>query len=235
MRRRMKPCMTTWPDIVPTDEDAKPESRVRSRTRSPRCWRQGLEAVEGAVDVLDVVRPLPWNSPAAISIIDMFTMPGERHRDHHVDLLEAQDAPPLAVVATDHAALRERRVEIHDVRHHGRAEDPGREQDALGAVEAGDEQVLRDLSAVGIGLKDLERERGTTTPTMPAITASSRRKPRCCRARIPNAPAPAITGCGEQRDSEQQVEPERGADDLGEVRRHRDVSAWIHRPIEVRR
>ena len=26
MRRRMKPCITTWPAIVPTEEEAKPEA-----------------------------------------------------------------------------------------------------------------------------------------------------------------------------------------------------------------
>ena len=54
------------------------------------------------------------------------------------------------------------------------------------------------------------------------MPASRRRKPFCWRPRIANAPSAGEQAGREQRDPEQQVEPERGADDLGDVagRRH---------------
>ena len=43
MRRRMKPCITTWPAIVPTEEEAKPEA---SRAM-PKTVAVGVFAAQG--------------------------------------------------------------------------------------------------------------------------------------------------------------------------------------------
>ena len=74
--------------------------------------------------------------------------PGHRQGDHHVDFLEAQDAAALVVVAADDPVLGQRRVQVDDVRHHRRADDAGRQQDAFGAAEFGDEEVAGDFAAV---------------------------------------------------------------------------------------
>ena len=49
---------------------------------------------------------------------------GEAEGDDHVEALEAQHAAAFVVVAAGHAALGQRGVEIDDVRHDGRADDP---------------------------------------------------------------------------------------------------------------
>ncbi len=61
---------------------------------------------------------------------------GEAERDDHVEALEAQHAAALAVVAAGHAAVGQRRVQVDHVRHHGRADDPDREVQRAGAVQA---------------------------------------------------------------------------------------------------
>ena len=57
--------------------------------------------------------------------------PGDPHRDQDVDQLVAEDAPLQRRGAGHDPVLRQRRVEVDDVRHHGGAEDAGRQQDTL--------------------------------------------------------------------------------------------------------
>ena len=104
------------------------------------------------------VSPFSWNTAAAITSMLMFTIPAIPIAITTSDELEAEDAPLLLLARADDAVLGERRVEVDDVRHHRRAEDPDREQDALRALEAGDE-TLRDLRRIGIGEEDLRGER----------------------------------------------------------------------------
>ena len=61
-------------------------------------------------------------------------------------------------VAPDDAVLRERRVQVDDVRHHGRAEDPDREQDALRARRSPGRSPPATSCRVRLGEEDLERE-----------------------------------------------------------------------------
>ena len=82
----------------------------------------------------------------------------DRHRDHHIDLLEAEDAPPLVGVPPHDPPLGQRGVQVDDVRHHGRADDPRGQQHALGAAEARHQQVAGHIARVGAGIEDLERE-----------------------------------------------------------------------------
>ncbi len=84
--------------------------------------------------------------------------PGDRHGDDDVDLLEAEDAAALVGSAPDHAALGQRRVQVDHVRHDGRAQDPGRQEHALGVGELRREQAFHDGAAVGARVHDLVRE-----------------------------------------------------------------------------
>ena len=60
------------------------------------------------------------------------------------------------------------------------------------------------------------------TATNAVITASSGRKPYRCSPRMRNVITPVMTRRREERDAEQQLDPERGAEELGQVGRHRD-------------
>ena len=119
--------------------------------------------------------------------------------------------------------LGQRRVQVDDVGHHRRADDPGGEQDALGAVKPGMNRCVGDVAGVGLRVEDLEPERrAATTPTSAAITASSRRKPRCWRARIANAPAPAISAAGKSGIPNSRLRPSAAPTTSAMSRRHRD-------------
>ena len=136
--------------------------------------------------------------------------------------LEAEDAPLLLLGRADDAVLGERGVEVDDVRHHRRAEDPDREQDALRALEAGHEP-LRDLPpGRRIGEEHLRRERDHDHADErgdhglePAEAARLQREDR-------ERGGARDQRRREERDAEQEVEADRRADELGEVGRHRD-------------
>jgi hypothetical protein len=112
-------------------------------------------------------------------------------------------------------------VQVDDVWHHGRADDPGGEKDALGAGEAGHEEVLGDFAAVRAGVDQLEDEGGdddTDQDRDPGLQAPV--------AQLLQAEDREGAGAGdqpgrEQGDAEQQVKPEGGTDHLGDVGRHR--------------
>src|SRR5919107_4651677 len=61
--------------------------------------------------------------------------PGDGHGDDHIDQLEAEDLALLLFGLAYYPALREGRVQVDDVRHYRGAEDPGRQQHALGPCE----------------------------------------------------------------------------------------------------
>ena len=76
-------------------------------------------------------RPPPWNSEAAMTSIDMLTRPASAHRDRSRRCAGSAAARARSrVVARRDAVLRQRRVQVDDVRHDRRAEDAGGEQDA---------------------------------------------------------------------------------------------------------
>ena len=60
------------------------------------------------------------------------------------------------------------------------------------------------------------------TPTRLAITASSRRKPYACSARIANDAMPVSTPARNSGTPNSSLQAERGAEELGQVGRHRD-------------
>ena len=68
-------------------------------------------------------------------------------------------------------------------------------------------------------------------PSSAVIASSKRRKPCVCSSSIANAITPVISPAGQQRHAEQQVQPERGAEELGDVGRHRhDLGLHPHAP-----
>ena len=148
--------------------------------------------------------------------------PGDRHRDHDVDLLEAEDAPALVGIRADHAPLRQRRMQVDHVRHHGRAQDSRGQEHALGVGELRRQQPLHGRGAVGVRVEDLEREAGHDD-------ADEHRDDRFEVAHAAQLGAEdgerdqtGEQAGGEQRHAEEQVEAEGGADELRQVARHRD-------------
>ena len=152
----------------------------------------------------------------------MLTIARDAHRDHHVDQLEAEDPALLLLGRAHDPVLGERRVEVDHVRHHGRADDPDREENALGALERRDESPCATRAGSGSARKTCEANATTMTPMSAAITASSRRKPRAWSARIANAATPVISAAGKSGIPKRRLQADRGADELGEVGRHRD-------------
>ena len=108
------------------------------------------EPAVGLVDVADLRQAARVEDARGHDQHGHVDEPGDRHRDHDVDLLEAEDAPALVGVGADDAALRERGVEVDDVRHDRRAEDAGGQQHALGVREARRQQALDGRAAVGV-------------------------------------------------------------------------------------
>ena len=105
-------------------------------------------------------RPLAWKMPAAAISIDMLTSPAIVIAMITSIRSKRKIFEPLAVAAPDHAPLGQRRVQVDHVRHHGRAQDAGGQNDALGARESRHEQPVGDRAGIGMGVQHLEREPG---------------------------------------------------------------------------
>ena len=128
-------------------------------------------------------------------------------------------------------------MQVDDVRHHGRAQDARREEHRVGPREARDE-AARCLAGVEADLQrvveeaeqdDAEQPRHDDLETPVALSLHPEDRERHDRGDHPGR---------EQRDAEEQVQRDRRADELGEVRRHRDQlgldpQAPGHRPPEV--
>ena len=145
-----------------------------------------------------------------------------RHGDHDVDLLEAEDAAALAGVAADHAVLRERRMQVDDVRHDGRAENAGGQENALGAVEARLEEALQDGAAVGVRVEHLKREAGHDDPDEGRDDGFEVAHAAQLGGQDRERDDAREHARGQERQAEEQVEAERCADELGQVGGHGD-------------
>ena len=148
--RRMKPCITTWPASVPTDDDDSPDaSRAIPKTTSA-CGRGAAERRRRRpAGRRRRSMPRAWNTAAAIISMAMLTNP----------------AMPIAITTStrskrkiprlrprwrgDDAVLRERRVQVDHVRHHRRAEDAGRQQHASMPANRGVNRPCRDARGTG--------------------------------------------------------------------------------------
>ena len=93
----MKPCMTTWPASVPTDERAKPEAS--SASAKARAAPGPTSASKPGVRVLDRVELGQAELVEQRRGDDQHRhvdQAGEAHRDRHVHPLEAQQLTTLA-------------------------------------------------------------------------------------------------------------------------------------------
>ena len=128
---RMNPCITTWPDSVPTAELDSPDATSASANSvleaPPRIGSQrpvcALERVDVAVAAA-VERARRHHQHRHVD------QPGDRHRDEHVDSRVAKERPCILVGLGHEPVLGQRRVQVDHVRHDGRADDPDREQAA---------------------------------------------------------------------------------------------------------
>ena len=77
------------------------------------------------------VRPREWKTPAAMISIAMLTSPAIVIAITTSICSKRKMRLRSLGVRADHAPLRERRVQVDDVRHDRRAEDAGRQQHAL--------------------------------------------------------------------------------------------------------
>ena len=72
----MNPCITTCPDIVPTDEEAKPEASRAIPKTVAALSETAVRSPSKAPSMLSIpVRSPTLNSAAAITIIERFTTP----------------------------------------------------------------------------------------------------------------------------------------------------------------
>ena len=145
---------------------------------------------------------------------------GRAERGQHVDLLEAQQLAPLGIVAAAHPGFRQRGVQVDHVRHHRGPDDPGNEQQPVAgqawyqpgrdAPRAGPDrgQVVGETEeddAEQAGDRQLERPVAALLQGQDAERDHRRDQP------------------GRQhRHVEEQTQPQRGPDELGQVRRHGD-------------
>ena len=99
----------------------------------------------------------------------------------------------------------------------------------------GHEQPAAMPAASGLACVTSKPKATTTTPTRPAITASSRRKPRRCSARITKAPAPAIRPAGKSGIPNRRLRPSAAPTNSARSVAIATSSAWTQSPREVRR
>ena len=115
-----------------------------------------------------------------------------------VDALEAQQLAPLGGVAARDARGGQRRVQVDDVRHHGRAEDADGEQQAVGAAEVRHEPGS-ELAAVDVDVQRRRRgsraRRSRASRRSPARSGGSRASAaRGSRRRRPRSSGPPTNG-----------------------------------------
>ena len=148
---------------------------------------------------------------------------GRAERGQHVDLLEAQQLAPLGIVAAAHPGFRQRGVQVDHVRHHRGPDDPGNEQQPV----AGQAwyQPGRDVPRAGPDRGQVVGE----TEEDDAEQAGDRQLERPVAALLQGQDAERDhrrDQPGRQhRHVEEQTQPQRGPDELGQVRRHGDELA----------
>src|SRR5215211_1793892 len=165
--------------------------------------------------------------------------PGYGHGDHHVHQLEAEDLALLLLRPANHPALRQRRVQVYDVRHHRRSQDTRRQQHAVGPCEPRREEPREDAVGLGLSVEHLEGE------------GYDYHADQCGDRRLQGTEAPPLQlqdaegsdgghePCREQRNAEKEVEGQRGTYELRQVGGHRydlglDPEQQRNRPRETR-
>ena len=146
--------------------------------------------------------------------------------------LEAQHAAALAVVAAGHAALGQRGVQVDHVRHHGRADDADREVERAAAAQAGQEAAQRAVRRRADAQR-LIQEAGEDDPEQRGDRQLEAAEAVRLQLEDRERDHAGDQAGGEQRHAEEQVQPERGAEELGDVGRHRhDLGLHPHAPGE---
>ncbi len=147
---------------------------------------------------------------------------GRAERDEHVEPLEAEQLAALGVVAAVHTGLGQGRVQVDDMRHDGSPDDARDEQQAVAAAGQARHEPGRDSPRINahrgqiVGEPQEDDAEQAADRQLEATVAAlfqsqdSERDHRRDQARR------------QQPDAEQQVEPDRGADELGQVGRHGD-------------
>ena len=108
------------------------------------------------------------------------------------------------------------------MRHAGGAEDADREQDAVGAVEAGHEEAVADAGPRRVGLQHLESERDHDDADEGGDHRLEPAEPPRLEGEDPEGRDAGEDGGREEREAGEQVDADRGADELRDVGRHRD-------------
>ncbi len=146
--------------------------------------------------------------------------PGGAEGDHHVEPLEAQHPAPLGVVPAGHPGLGQRRVQVHHVRHHGGADDAHAQQQAAVAQRrdqagAGGGRAAPDGKQIVSEAEEDQAEQGGDGQLETPVAALLQHQDA---ERHHGGDQPG----GQQWQPEQQVQPDRRADELGQIGGHRD-------------
>ena len=222
--RLMKPCITTWPESVPTAELDRPDASSASANNTldapPRIGSSVLCAPFERVDVEEAL----WkNVDAAITSIATLISPAIDIAMIDVDPRVAEERLRVLVRLGDDAVLRQRRVQVDHVRHHRRAEDADREQYRLAARRtAGTIACLATAPKSGCANDELGDIAGADHADERGDHGLEGPKPQPLQPEDRERRDRGEHRRREQADAEQQVEPDRGAEELGEVGRHRD-------------
>ncbi len=201
------------------------EARGDEREREERAGRAAedrLERLVRAVERVDVEEARAEERRRSHHEHRDVDQAGDRHRDDHVDARVAEERLRVLVRLGHEPVLGQRRVEVDDVRHDRRAEDPDREEERLAAAELRHDRVVEDRAVLRVGEDELGDVAG-------ADHADERRDHRLERPRA----EPLQTEDRERRDArddrreeeapaEEEAEADRRAEELGEVGRHRD-------------
>ena len=108
------------------------------------------------------------------------------------------------------------------MRHDGGAEDPDREQHRLTAGELRHDRVVRDRPEGRLRLEDLAEVADADEADDGGDRGLERTEPEALQPEDREGGHRGDERGGKERDPEQEVEAERGAEELGEIGRHRD-------------
>ena len=152
----------------------------------------------------------------------MLIRPGDRHRDHHIDLRVAVQALGLLVVLRHDAVLRQGGVQVDHVRHHRRAEDPDREQHRLAAGERRRHRVQRHRPERRVRVEELRDVRDPDHADEGRDHGFERAQSEALEGEDREGADTVTYRRDEDRHPKQQVEAQRRPQELGQVGCHRD-------------
>ena len=116
------------------------------------------------------------------------------------------------------------------MRHHGRADDPDREQHGLAPLELRLDHVQADGAERRVRVVELGEVAGADRGDEAGDHGLERAQAEALQAQDQEGRDPGQQRRGEERDPEQEVESERGAEELRQVGRHRDQLSLYPEP-----